>query len=421
MIADRIRRELSEPVEDFWRRFVESYYEKKPCVIELDNIHMDLISEKDCLMVIKNAFSHNVKNKIQSSYAKRIQLDNKIINDISIDDFCLNPDKDSFREFVDKYTLNKSFKDLKFVIHNCQSYYNPVLEKGKHFLKNIFEISGIPGALVDTDMFAGKYLTDKKGIHKDCGGVFMFPIIGKKTMIAWPFEYFINHMPSGSNRYVNAALEEIIYKDHLGNGYIMDSDVRGIIYFPSHWWHLALSDNLEPVMCFNLTVYLPMLVSNIIKPVVDKTILDLEQTSNYVYHFDNFRYPTSITNLQDIDLPTEIKAFVERLEKNLKLNYLQKISNMGFLNHRENTTSFPDNVFICGNKKSPIMNIIDHGCSMMITNGIIIKYKSSNSLNNLLELINSGHIFSRDYLEENYPEFISLVEKLCSIGAIRIV
>ncbi|MEW9824520.1 MAG: hypothetical protein AB2992_05040 [Candidatus Symbiodolus clandestinus] len=210
MIADRIRREPYESIENFWRRFVDDYYEKKPCVIGLQNINIDLISEIDCLNILKKAFSPNLKKMTKSRYAKRIQIDNK-----NIDNSYLDPDKDSFIEFIEKYASNKNFKDLKFIIHNCQSYYNPILEKGKNFLKNIFEISGIPGALVDTDIFAGKYLTDIKGIHKDCGGVFMFPIVGNKTMASWPFEYFSGYLSPEKNIYSNAELENVDYKKHL--------------------------------------------------------------------------------------------------------------------------------------------------------------------------------------------------------------
>ncbi|MFT8258940.1 MAG: hypothetical protein ACMZI2_06460 [Candidatus Symbiodolus clandestinus] len=282
----------------------------------------------------------------KSRYAKRIQIDNDII-----DNSYLDPDKDSFIEFIEKYASNKNFKDLKFIIHNCQSYYNPILEKGKNFLKNIFEISGIPGALVDTDIFAGKYLTDIKGIHKDCGGVFMFPIVGNKTMASWPFEYFSGYLSPEKNIYSNA---------------------------------------------------------------------ELEKTSAYIFNFDNFQYPHTLTNLRNIILPVEIRKFTENLEKNLKLNYLQKISDMGFLNSHEHTRSLANDSFIHGNKTFPIMNITDHDNSILIANSRIIKCKSSKSLDKLIELLNSGNIFSWYQLKEDYQEFVKLLEKLYAIDAIRV-
>lgn len=93
---------------------------------------------------------------------------------------------------------------------------------------------------------------------------------------------------------------------------------------------------------------------------------------------------------------------------------------MGFLNSHEHTRSLANDSFIHGNKTFPIMNITDHDNSILIANSRIIKCKSSKSLDKLIELLNSGNIFSWYQLKEDYQEFVKLLEKLYAIDAIRV-
>lgn len=101
-------------------------------------------------------------------------------------------------------------------------------------------LSDLPGSPVvgrwELDAFVGTYPATPFGIHRDNGGVFSFCLVGRRTYLLWPPDYFRPGHPDLTRpdpeviaRHADAA-EAFAVEPGLG------------IYWPSNRWHVVLSD-----------------------------------------------------------------------------------------------------------------------------------------------------------------------------------
>ena len=78
------------------------------------------------------------------------------------------------------------------------------------------------------------------GLHKDTQEVFGFVVRGEKTILAWPFDYFLSRVegvPTAS-RYFQVQLP-VDYRKFRKDALVLRARAGDIIYWPSDYWHIA--------------------------------------------------------------------------------------------------------------------------------------------------------------------------------------
>jgi hypothetical protein len=109
---------------------------------------------------------------------------------------------------------------------------------------------------VDLDTFVGKYGATPRGIHTDPGTTFMFVVQGTKRMVVWPPSTF---SPT-DHRIVGFPMQREVYAlqyEDAPPGIVLEGKVGDILYWPSTYWHLGVSSDVEePVAALNVGVWL---------------------------------------------------------------------------------------------------------------------------------------------------------------------
>lgn len=402
-----------------WVEFIDKYYEKQPCIIALDKIDGLPFTEKQALDAISAAFSEKNTAKIHSPKERRIHINNLSIDQPLIKEDSLPKNSEDFEHFINRYFSDSKADDLTLVLHNCHQYDRSIYTSARKFLKPLQDQIGLPSAFVGTDLFAGKYRTNPKGLHKDTGAVFMFPLINEKKMLVWPWETFSSMAPE--SRFQNASLKDVNYKDFLDCAVVLQGEPGQCIYFPSHWWHMAYSENLNPTLALNITWYMPSTVGDFIMPTLKKVMAG----SILNERFDHLPVMNeSLLNEDQIKLPSQVQGFLNELESSLKRHYLQRLSAGGFFlsdapKHERSGHWVPEKVKL-SEKEIDIKCVSQSDGNLVLTaNGKSLRTKSTRDLKEFVIKLNSGNLIKLNALDDKNL-YLPLLMELEKTGVIEL-
>jgi hypothetical protein len=407
-----------QPLCTTWEEFVSDYYECRPCVLDLTEFGGVPFTEEQVVAALRIAFDREYSRRLHSPKERRIHLNNVSVDEPFIGKHSLPRQAETFTDFIERYFESLEAEDLTLVLHNCHHYQRSIYERARAFLGPLQEKVGLPSGFVGTDIFAGKYRTNSKGLHKDTGAVFMFPLINKKTMAVWPWTHFAGQAPS--SRYINASVHEP-YEAHLDAAVLLTATPGQAIYFPSHWWHLAYSQELTPTLALNITWYMPTTIRDFLLPVVEKAL----RSPDLLSRFDHLPYqPARTCADKDLLLPNSARNFLSTLERNFKFYLLQRNSSGGFINENLNDTEIlPADItdVKLADARFKIFCVTQNdGAVSLIAEGKVIRIQRSEDAINMINRLNEGevvHIRDGDFGTHLRP----LLQQLIHIGAVKII
>lgn len=113
-------------------------------------------------------------------------------------------------------------------------------------------LTAVPGSPVvrrwELDAFVGNYRATPLGIHRDNGGVFSFCLVGRRTYLLWPPEYFASNHPDLTKP------DPAIIDRHAHAATRIDVEPGYGVYWPSNRWHVVLSSG-EPFAVAQVSAY----------------------------------------------------------------------------------------------------------------------------------------------------------------------
>jgi hypothetical protein len=397
-----------------WDDFIDNYHEKKACILDLSGFGGLPFSEMQAVDAIRCAFDSRNKIHLHSEFERRIHLDGKRLVSPVLSPENLPASGEKYISFIERLFSGLDARTLALVLHNCHSYAPTAYRSAKRFLAPLVERLGAPSVMVGLDMFVGKYLTTPEMLHKDTGMVFMFPLIGEKSMAVWPWEYFAKDEPD--SMYVNRNLKCANLTEHLGNATIMTARPGQALYWPSTWWHIAHSDNLKPTLTMNVTWYMASTVRSLIAPVVQKAMDD----KRLLQRIDQLPpQPLGDIRLDDVTLPDEVRDFLTDLERKLRLFCVQKNSSAGFANVPRSPVEVDGKQLSLVNRDAAITRIADaDGVINAVFDGQIIRFSGSDAINRLIDSINRGETI--DLSKEENSGYVPLMAELAKVGAVTI-
>ena len=398
-----------------WDEFIRQYYERQPCIVNLAGFDGPPFEEAQALDSIRVAFDRTHAHRLHSAKERRIHLNNISVDEPFIGMDLLPRPEDNFERFIERYFAKLGAEDLTIVLHNCHRYAPSIYAAARKFLQPLQKRVGIPSGLVGTDMFAGKYRTNPKGLHKDTGAVFMFPLINEKTMAVWPWEHFSDLAPN--SRYVNASVN-VAYEEHLSSATILTAKPGQAIYFPSHWWHLAYSDTLMPTLALNITWYMPTTARDFLLPVVERAL----RSPDLLARFDHIPLQQAgIYDEADIALPSPVSDFMDELGRSFKYYVLQRTSSGGFFGGGRNQESRAQDassvrLASCNSQISCILQ--DDGALVLIAEGQALRIRHAEHVVEIVRRLNDGEVLSTNALMSQ-EGLLELLSELARIGAVE--
>jgi hypothetical protein len=398
-----------------WDGFVSEFYEQRPCVLDLAKLGGPPFEEAQALDSIRIAFDRDHGHRLHSSKERRIHLNNISVDEPFIGKDLLPRPGDDFGRFIERYFSKLKAEDLTVVLHNCHHYAPSIYKAARAFLLPLQHRVGIPSGFVGTDMFAGKYRTNPKGLHKDTGAVFMFPLINEKTMAVWPWEHFSAQAPD--SRYVNASVK-VAYEEHLPSATMLTAQPGQAIYFPSHWWHLAYSDTLAPTLALNITWYMPTTARDFLLPVVERAL----RSPDLQMRFDHM--PLHRAGSYDeagIVLPSPIAEFMETLDRSFKYYVLQRASSGGFLSGSRGASSNyteASSVRLVDSDFQISCISQEDGALALIAEGQVLRTQHSAHVVEVVRRLNDGVVMNTASLA-SHAGLLELLGELARIGAVE--
>lgn len=113
------------------------------------------------------------------------------------------------------------------------------------------------------DLFYGNYSSTFTGLHKDTQDIFAFVIRGKKRMLAWPFEYFLDRVDgiSSADRYFNMRLP-FDHRPFRKDAIVLDAEPGDIIHWPSDYWHVSEVQKKQFSAMISLGLFFPKAIQS---------------------------------------------------------------------------------------------------------------------------------------------------------------
>lgn len=345
--------------------FINNNYGKTPCVLKKNKFRQSIFSQKDFWELFPLIFS--------------AQALTWTVNSINYNNIKINLNmQTNLNNFINYISQLNCFNNYTFSGHNCHQYLPILQTRVTAFLAPIFKKCGIPSNGVNIMIFGGKYQVTPAGLHSDPCDIFLFPILNGKQLLTWPMDLF-EHEKNYINGKINARrLPHIDYKKYLKYSYLLNALEGDVLYFPAGTWHI--NDYLKDTnsIAFGVSIFRNSDVNKFIS-----TILN------------NFMKSHQVT--------------MASLMESIKLNLIQRQSAFGFVTGLSNDKT---NKKICFNQKIikeqhfNIFKVSKENILYIIANGRIIKTKQSNELNNLIENINTGIIFSLKEIDIKYHDLI---------------
>lgn len=239
----------------FWKTFSQKNWRKEPVVIRqafktpiyrTSEAFNTLLLSRELRADARPAYQHDQSelrffiDRNKQSYERATEL--------------LPQAKDvSLEQYVKICEKKFGNKDFGIVIGEYQHLDSALWNRGRHFLKGLYERVGMPAGRAHWVLFLSKYSRTPFGVHKDIADVFCFVISGKKRIRTWPFPEFFDLPGVGLvTPETGAILGSIDYRSRLDRSTLLEGEPGDILYWPSTYWHLAEDENSDLAVTVNL-------------------------------------------------------------------------------------------------------------------------------------------------------------------------
>jgi len=252
------------------------------------------------------------------------------------------------------------------------------------FLKNLYQVAGLPADYTDLELFIGTYPLTAGGIHRDRSSNFHFVVDGQKTMYVWPRQEF---WKEGTPEHLKSRkLDKMHLNEYLEHGIAYKGQKGDMIYWQPNYWHAGSSEvySASLVIAVNMNGQLSKLfvqgINNILK---NKTInkipaIELNKT------FAQEELPEDFVEANQKILSDD------KLLNNIRLSWLQHASNFGFkykLKPRE-TVNILDTSEVVFSAFSSILCLRENDKIAIVSNGHILSFNYCREVEKLIEIIN---------------------------------
>lgn len=222
---------------EFWVRFAEQYWEKKPLVLKKP-FATRLVTSREIFRTLSRAGSAERADWGFRFYAGQALQETGIARRLPV------PSDGSLSGYAERVVRTREARQFALVVDHYHKHDPQTWLRLRDFLYGLYRVVGTPVPLSVGAVFVSKNERSPFGIHKDRHGAFTFVVEGRKRFLAWPNEVFRDHPDDwGSLEYRRSSREAIRLEGKPGD----------LIYWPSDYWHAA-----ESVGGFSVTLAVPV-------------------------------------------------------------------------------------------------------------------------------------------------------------------
>jgi 50S ribosomal protein L16 3-hydroxylase len=218
---------------NFWSRFVEQYWEKRPVVLSgKDTEAFPVISAPELFPAVSACAESFLAGEEQKV---RLYVDDGQVDILGGRHGDLLPKiaDGSFEEYNHRMVHRHGLGDYALVIADWHQFSRPLWDRLVLTVKSLANQVGISASRMDTQVFLGTYHKTPFGVHVDAASAFHFPIIGSKRMRFWE-DGFARQTPS-----LHHARQ---YEQFSAASVVNEATAGEIIYWPSTYWHVGESE-----------------------------------------------------------------------------------------------------------------------------------------------------------------------------------
>jgi hypothetical protein len=126
------------------------------------------------------------------------------------------------------------------MVNNFQSLDAGLWDGVTAFLQDAHRFVDFPVARATVDLFFGNYGRSFLGLHKDTQEIFAFVVRGEKTILAWPFDYFVSRVEgiTAASWYYQTYVP-VDYRKYRKDALVLHARPGDVIYWPRDYWHIA--------------------------------------------------------------------------------------------------------------------------------------------------------------------------------------
>ncbi len=229
----------------FWSRFVAENWETAPRVFHRPTGRPVLGPAElfDGLVAACEAYRSSRRVSDRTSRVRFSVDHSAVITDVAP----LLPARDDGS--VDGYfaRLDRQLQGRTFelIVNEFQEHSLPLWEALAAFLAGLYRRVGLPGKRAEVAVFLRRQATTSFGVHRDDASVFLFPVIGRKRILAW-------HPGAFGSRNPTSTLD---YEAHRPDALELEGGPGDVLYWPSSHWHVGESDD-GPSVSVNLGLHL---------------------------------------------------------------------------------------------------------------------------------------------------------------------
>lgn len=127
-----------------------------------------------------------------------------------------------------------------FIINGFQSFSTEVNDRCMKFISKLGYDSNV-NKVVLIDFFAGCYKRSFFKLHKDEMDIYGSSVLGKKTYLCWPFEYFSSNSSSGDPTKACHPKNWIEFESKIDRATALRSESNlDLFLWPASCWHIAI-------------------------------------------------------------------------------------------------------------------------------------------------------------------------------------
>jgi 50S ribosomal protein L16 3-hydroxylase len=239
---------------DFWRRFGQENWERKPEVFPAA-FPGPLLSPDETMRGLKLAFS-----RLQAGdpgARPRCYLEGAEVTNGADYARMMPTDAD---QTLEGYAQRLGSKGFGIVVNAFHVHYPELWYRLRAFFRGLVDSVGLPAGKIDPVFFFGNYPVTPFGVHLDEASVFTFNLAKQKRVLAWPREHF-------SKRGVPAMDTHLLapHAPHVGTATQLEMGPADLMYWPSSHWHVGVSEG-QLLCTLGVGVYFSSTVDGVIAP-----------------------------------------------------------------------------------------------------------------------------------------------------------
>ena len=217
---------------EVWQQFVEHHWERDPIVLKSPFQHPLLTPEElfDALIAAAEAFSASRNVQYRSTHIRFSRRHTAVITDVGR--FLPTRDDGSAMGYFHRLEQCLRGEPFELIVNECQEHSLPLWDRLSSFLRSLYHLVGLPARTAEVALFLRNHEKTSFGVHRDDASVFLFPLQGRKRILAWRPEVF-------ASTNVTSTLE---YEQFRDEAIILEGEPGDVLYWPSTHWHIGEAD-----------------------------------------------------------------------------------------------------------------------------------------------------------------------------------